>query len=71
MSLSVNELTVKSAMVSVLVKDLGKQVKYINRDFNAGVISKYKADMLKQAYRSACSLAAALDSLAAKEKIGG
>jgi hypothetical protein len=71
MAISINELTVKSAMVSVLVNDLGKQVKFLGRDCNAGLISAYKSDMLKRAYRSACSLAAALDALSAKERIGG
>ena len=61
----------KSAMVSVLVRDLGKDIKSIKNDYNAGLISTYKSDMLKQAYRSACSLAAALDALAGKERTGG
>ena len=71
MALSINELTVKSAMVAVLVSDLGKQVKSLDSYCNSGLISAYKADMLKRAYRSACSLSAALDALSAKEKIGG
>ena len=68
---NISELTVKAAMVAILVKDLGKQLKSLNRDINAGIVSAYKADLLKQAYRSACSLAAALDGMNAKERIGG
>ena len=61
----------KSAMVSVIVQDLGKQIKVLPEYYNSGLVSAYKSDMLKQAYRSACSLAAALDALQAKERIGG
>ena len=69
--MTITELTVKSAMVSMLVKDIGKTVKTLPAYSESGLVSAYKSNLLKQAYRSACSLAAALDALSAKEKVGG